>query len=112
MMSARQLDQSVEQKDRYSLFAIDMVGFNGENVKEHIYPFSMEEFVGRISVVSNIGELNEEIIPTRRNPDEEVHIGGDYKAVVPQNLIHKNHISYQRFVDEVLKLKIVEALGR
>lgn len=112
MMSARQLDQSVEQKDRYSLFAIDMVGYNGENVKEHIYPSSMEEFVGRISVVRNIGELNEEIIPTRRNPDEEVHIGGDYKAVVPQNLIRKNHISYQKFVDEVLKPKIVEALGR
>ena len=112
MMSARQLDQSVEQKDRYSLFAVDMVGFNGENVKEHIYPDSMEEFVSRISVVSNIGELNEEIIPTRRDPDEEVHIGGDYKAVVPQNLIRNNHISYQSFVEEVLKPKIVEALGR
>ena len=83
-----------------------------QNVKEHIYPDSMEEFVGRIGVVNNIGELNEEIIPTRRNPDKEVHIGGDYKAVVPQNLISNNHISYQCFVDEVLKPKIVEALGR
>ena len=95
-----------------SLFAVDMVGFNGENVKEHIHPDSVEEFVSRISVVSNIGELNEEIIPTRRDPNEEVHIGGDYKAVVPQNLIRNNHISYQRFVDEVLKPRIVEALTR
>lgn len=94
-----------------SLFAVDMVGFNGENVKEHIYPDSMEEFVSRICVVSNIGELNEEIIPTRHDPNEEVHIGGDYKALVPQNLISNNHIFYLSFVDEVLKPKIVEELG-
>ena len=94
-----------------SLFEVDMVGCNGENVKEHIYPDSMEEFVSRICIVRNIGELNEEIIPTRRDPNEEVHIGGDYKALVPQNLIRNNHISYQSFVDEVLKPKIVETLG-
>lgn len=110
MMSARQLDRSVEKKECYSLFAVDMVGFNGENVKEHIYPDSMDEFVARISVVANIGELNDEIIPTRRDPNEEVHIGGDYKAVVPQNLIRNNHVSYQRFVELVLKPKVIEAL--
>lgn len=111
MMSARQLDQSVAMKDRYSLFAVDMVGFNGENVREHIYPDSMEEFVSRISVVSNIGEFNEEIIPTRRDPKEEVHIGGDYKAVVPQNVIRKNSIPYQTFVNDILRPKIMEALS-
>lgn len=110
MMSARQLDRSVEKKECYSLFAVDMVGFNGENVKEHIYPDSMDEFVARISVVTNIGELNDEIIPTKRDPNEEVHIGGDYKAVVPQNLIRNNHVSYQRFVELVLKPKVIEAL--
>lgn len=110
MMSARQLDRSVEKKECYSLFAVDMVGFNGENVKEHIYPDSMDEFAARISVVTNIGELNDEIIPTKRDPNEEVHIGGDYKAVVPQNLIRNNHVSYQRFVELFLKPKVIEAL--
>ena len=111
MMSARQLDQSVEQKDRYSLFAVDMVGFNGENVKEHIYPNTMEEFIDRIRVVTNIGKLNDEILPTKRDPKEEVHIGGDYKAVVPQNLIGRNHIDYNSFVRNVLIPKLIEALN-
>ena len=111
MMSASQLDRSVEKKDCYSLFAVDMVGFNGENVKEHIYPDTMEEFIDRIRVVTNIGELNDEILPTKRDPHEEVHIGGDYKAVVPQNLIERNHIDYNSFVRNVLIPKTIEALN-
>ena len=112
MMSALQLDQSVDKKDCYALMAVDMVGFNAENVKEHIYPDSMEEFVNRIRVVAEIGYLNEEIIPTKRNLYEQVHIGGDYKAVVPQNLINHKHISYNEFVNNVLKPKIVEAINK
>lgn len=111
MMSASQLDRSVEKKDCYSLFAVDMVGFNGENVKEHIYPDSMEEFVDRIRVVTNIGALNDEIIPTKRDPKTQVHIGGDYKAVVPQDLIRDNHVTYVDFVRDVLKPKVVEVLN-
>ena len=111
MMSASQLDRSVEKKDCYSLFAVDMVGFNGENVKEHVYPDTMEEFIDRIRVVKNIGELNDEILPTKRDPHEEVHIGGDYKAVVPQNLIGRNHIDYNSFSRNVLIPKVIEALN-
>lgn len=111
MMSARQLDRSVEKKECYSLFAVDMVGFNGENVKEHIYPDTMEEFVDRIRVVTNIGVLNDEIIPTKRDPQTQVHIGGDYKAVVPQDLIRDNHVTYVDFVRDVLKPMVVEALN-
>lgn len=112
MMSAMQLDRSVEKKDCYSLFAVDMVGYNSENVKEHIYPESMEDFVSRIRVVANIGDLNEEIIPQKRNPNEQVHIGGDYKAVVPQNLITHNHVNFKSFVDDVLKNKVIEAINK
>lgn len=112
MMSAMQLDRSVEKKDCYSLFAVDMVGYNSENVKEHIYPESMEDFVSRIRVVANIGDLNEEIIPQKRNPNEQVHIGGDYKAVVPQNLITHNHVNFKSFVDNVLKNKVIEAINK
>ena len=101
MMSATQLVRSVEKKECYSLFTVDMVGFNGENVKEHIYPKSIDDFVRRIRVVDNIGYLNDEIIPTKRDPHEEVHIGGDYKVIVPQNLIVRNHISYIEFIDKL-----------
>lgn len=71
----------------------------------------MEEFVDRIRVVTNIGELNDEIIPTKRDPKTQVHIGGDYKAVVPQDLIRDNNVTYVDFVRDVLKPKVVEVLN-
>lgn len=58
-----------------------------------------------------IGVLNDEILPTKRDPQEEVHIGGDYKAVVPQNLIGRNHIDYNSFIRNVLIPKVIEALN-
>ena len=110
MMSSTQLERSVEKKDCYSLFAVNMIGFNDENVKKHIYPKTMEEFLTRIHIVVNIGELNEEIIPTRRDSNEQVHIGGDYKAIVPQNLISNMSINYNSFLRDVLKPKVEEAI--
>lgn len=110
MMSSTQLERSVEQKDCYSLFAVNMIDFNGENVKEHRYPKSMDEFVNRIRIVPNIGKLNEEIIPTRRGSNDQVHIGGDYKAIVPQTLISKISIDYNTFLCNVLKPKVEEAI--
>lgn len=110
MMSSTQLERSVEQKDCYSLFAVTMIGFNGENVKKHIYPKSIDDFLGRIRIVPNIGKLNEEILPTKRDSNEQVHIGGDYKAIVPQNLITNESISYTSFLSDVLKPKVEEAI--
>ena len=110
MMSSTQLERSVEQKDCYSLFAVNMIGFNDENVKEHIYPKSIDDFLSRIRIVPNIGKLNEEILPTKRDSNEQVHIGGDYKAIVPQNLITNKSISYNSFLSDVLKPKVEEAI--
>ena len=110
MMSSTQLERSVEKKDCYSLFAVNMIGFNGENVKEHIYPKSIDDFLCRICIVPNIGKLNEEILPTKRDSNEQVHIGSDYKAIVPQNLITNESISYNSFLSNVLKPKVEEAI--
>ena len=110
MMSSTQLERSVEQKDCYSLFAVNMIGFNGENVKKHIYPKLIDDFLSRIRIVPNIGKLNEEILPTKRDSNEQVHIGGDYKAIVPQNLITNESISYSSFLSDVLKPKVEEAI--
>ena len=112
MMSAKQLERSVEKKECYSLFAVEMVGFNDENVKEHIYPKVMEEFISRIRVVTEIGNMNDDILPTKRDPIWQVHIGGDYKAIVPQKLIENNCIDYNSFVNMVLKPKVIEAIQR
>lgn len=102
LMSAMQLDRSVDQKEHYSLFAVDMIDFERKNVKEHVYPDSMDDFVKRIKVVPKIGILNEEIKPAQRDPNKQVHIGGDYKAVVPQALIADIGIGYVQFMNEIL----------
>ena len=102
MMSARQLERSVEEQNRYALFAVDMTQYNQEDVRLHRYPNSVEEMVKRIKVVPSIGRLNKEIIPTKRDAEEEVHIGGDYKAIVPQNLIKREGISYNDFLEKIL----------
>ena len=36
---------------------------------------------------------------------------GDYKTVVPQNLIGRNYIDYNSFVRNVLIPKVIEALN-
>lgn len=105
-MSAKQLERSVEQQDQYALFAVDMFTFSRESVKEHVYPERMEDFVDRVKVMPSIGELNQEIIPAKRDPDKQVHIEGDYKAVVPQDLITEKSIRYNAFIDEVLIPKL------
>lgn len=102
MMSARQLERSVEEQNRYALFAVDMTQYDREDVRLHRYPASVEEMVKRIKVVPSIGGLNAEIIPAMRDAEEEVHLGGDYKAVVPQKLITRVGISYNDFLEQIL----------
>ena len=49
----------------------------------------MKESLERINVISNIGHLTQHLKRIVENPDDEVHIGGDYKAIAPQSLIKK-----------------------
>ena len=50
----------------------------------------MKESLERINVISNIGHLTQHLKRIVENPDDEVHIGGDYKAIAPQSLIKKH----------------------
>jgi hypothetical protein len=43
------------------------------------------------------------------NPDDEVHIGGDYKAIAPQSLIKKHKKEFKFFIAE-LSEKIASCL--
>lgn len=53
----------------------------------------MKESLERINVISNIGHLTQHLKRIVENPDDEVHIGGDYKAIAPQSLIKKFFIA-------------------
>ena len=108
MMSASQLKRSIEEKERYALFAVDMTDFNHANVELHEYP-AMKESLERINVISNIGHLAQHLKRIVENPDDEVHIGGDYKAIVPQSLIKKHKKEFKFFIAE-LSEKIASCL--
>lgn len=100
MMSASQLKRSIEKKDRYALFAVDMTDFSHTNVEQHQYP-ALKESLERISVVSNIGYLTQHLTKIVENTDDEVHIGGDYKAIVPQTLIKEHKKEFELFITEL-----------
>ena len=65
----------------------------------------MKESLERINVISNIEHLKRIV----ENPDDEVHIGGDYKAIAPQSLIKKHKKEFKFFIAE-LSEKIASCL--
>lgn len=103
-MSKRQLEQSINKKDCYALCAIDMTQYPRENALEHIYPNDIEETLSRMKVLTNIGELNDirlrDVVENERN-DSSIHIGGDYKDVVPQKVINANYTDITGLVEAI-----------
>lgn len=91
-MSKLQLNQSIKQKDNYALCAIDMTDYPRENALEHKYPDNIEETLSKMKVLTNIGYLNEKFISIVDGEynTESVHIGGDYKDVIPQKIFNKS----------------------
>ena len=69
----------------------------------------MKESLERINVISNIGHLTQHLKRIVENPDDEVHIGGDYKAITPQSLIKKHKKEFKFFIAE-LSEKIASCL--
>ena len=66
-----------------------MISYDRENVDRHEFP-NVEETTSRISAIMNIGMLNESLKDSLDQNSTHVHVGGDYKVVVPQT-VWKNH---------------------
>jgi hypothetical protein len=87
MMSPLQMRTSVEKSSEYALCCVDMTGMSQSECENHNYP-ELSQTIGRIKCLTNIGELNSEIVKVSScGSDDEVHIGGDYKCIVPQKVI-------------------------
>lgn len=69
-----------------------MTGYPHENALEHKYPDNIEETLSKMKVLTNIGQLNEQFVSIVNNEynNESVHIGGDYKDVIPQKVFNKS----------------------
>ena len=106
MMSPLQMRTSVEEADRYSLCCVDMTGMVYDSGK-HEYP-DLQETIERINCLTNIGQLNTELVQVvGNNSENEVHIGGEYKCIVPQKVIKENGQLFDKLitaiVDKVMK---------
>lgn len=97
-MTPLQMTKSVNNSDNYTLCCVDMTKCPYVNIDEHTYP-TLEETIPYIKVIPNIGDLNRDIAKVAgETASEEVHIGGDYKCVVPQKVISNEGIELPELV--------------
>ena len=101
MMSPLQIRTSVEESENYALCCVDMTGYNHPDSDEHRYP-AIEDTIGNIKCLPNIGSLNSELVKVS-DPwnDDNIHIGGDFKAIVPQKVINTNSIDFESLVSTI-----------
>lgn len=102
MMSPLQMKQSVEEANNYALCCVDMSHLKLSDEDEHIYP-SLEETLPLIKVLPDIGNLNREVADIANGcTNRLVHIGGDFKCVVPQTTIRNHGVSFNSLIDEII----------
>lgn len=86
-MSKLQMETSSREKERYALCVVDMHDYDKEKVFRKEYPKTFEEIKERISVVTEIGCKNADLVPYTYDSKTEVHIGGEVKSIVPQDYV-------------------------
>ena len=102
LMSTLQHRTSYEQKENYALFAVDMSDYNRELAKQHQYPTDIQEILTRITVLENIGVLNERLKDAVEDKgDEQVHIAGGYQVLVSQKIITNYGETFKKFIDNL-----------
>lgn len=103
LMSASQFRTSVEEKAHYALCEVDMISYDRINVDKHEFP-NVAETISRISVIMNIGVLNETLKDSLNQDSDHVHVGGDYKVVVPQTVWKEHGKSFKELVEEIKRI--------
>ncbi|WP_299093724.1 hypothetical protein [uncultured Bacteroides sp.] len=104
LMSTLQHQTSYKEKDHYALCAVDMSQYDRYLAEQHIYP-EIDKIKDNISVLTNIGVLNERIRDAvEDNADAVVHIAGGYQVLVSQAVISENGISFNNFVEKLKEI--------
>jgi hypothetical protein len=100
MMSPLQMATSVEEASQYALCCVDMTGAHISEDGYHSYP-EIADTIARIKSLTNIGELNSEVIKSTGYNNDAIHIGGDFKCIVPQKVINANGIDFASLVSTI-----------
>lgn len=102
MMSPFQMRMSVDESENYALCCVDMSHWGIEDGEEHNYP-ALEEIIPHIKVLTNIGSINNEISSVANGSGNRlVHIGGDYKCVVPQKTIQSYGQEFSSLISNIV----------
>jgi len=102
LMSTLQHKTSYEKKENYALCAVAMSDYDRELAYQHQYPTDIQEIQTRISVLDNIGVLNERLKDAVEDKDDgKVHIAGGYQVLVSQKIIAEHGKSLEIFIDNL-----------
>ena len=102
MMSPLQMIRSVEEADNYALCCVDMSHLKLSDEEVHSYP-PLSEVFPLIKVLLNIGDLNKEVSDIANGQNSRlVHIGGDFKCVIPQETIRIYGVSFTSLIDNIV----------
>ncbi|MBD0779298.1 DUF3883 domain-containing protein [Maribacter sp. ANRC-HE7] len=100
-MSRNQTLKSNEQQDIYALCSVDMTDYHGEDRYEIS---DINKILDKIKFVNNIGEQVEHLVKVLKQTKEqdEIHLDGDYRTLVPQKVIEEFGLSFNHFEDYLI----------
>lgn len=101
LMSSMQHQRSYEKHPNYALLAADMVGYDIDKVRKHEFP-EFNQVKDRITVIVNIGELNERLKDATFSDDTHLHVAVGYEVLVSQKVIEKEGVSFNDFIRNLI----------
>jgi hypothetical protein len=105
-MSKLQFITSIEHSENYSLVYADMTDYDKKDVKEENIQSFFEETINlkRFKVISDIGIRNASLLKDVDENCRNVHLGGDYKLIVPQDLIMETGQPLDILIEKIIKI--------
>lgn len=102
-MSKNQTIKSNEEKQRYSLCSVDMTSY----FEDDRYEISdLNKVRDKVRFVKGIGGMVEHLVDVlnQTNEKDEIHLDGDYRTLVPQDVIENSGISFGEFEEHLVNL--------
>jgi predicted nucleic acid-binding Zn-ribbon protein len=102
-MSKNQTIRSNEKKEIYSLCSVDMTDYADDDRFEIS---DISKILDNIIFVNDIGVHVEHLIEVLKqtNKEEEIHLDGDYRTLVPQSIVNEYGISISAFETYLIDL--------
>lgn len=102
-MSKNQTLRANEQKINYALCSVDMTEYEGEDRFEIT---DISKILNNILFVNDIGIHVEHLVDVLKqtSKEEEIHLDGDYRTLVPQSIINEFGISISAFETYLIDL--------